>query len=496
MNLKQLKDLLRELKKQISEKVSENDSLFDKVKDRYKSWDKDYTKFLSIEAADENIELSEKSKEYKDYEVLRKEAEKLIKKLTPKLKPDFTGGSKKGFNVFRRNTIAAATSSTTPPASPRKLPVAQSMAALPAVKFTFALVDDFNKLFAVAPNKARQLTLQLVDPKNIFWGVSALNKVKIGTEKIAEVLIKNLREDELVKVFAELFKLKDISFDEGSLLQLMVQNFHTHGCCKKFKESVYEALTTFGDLAAKMVIVDLAELQPGSRSSIATMQPAPGETNKRDSMGLEKPLDIAQLQTAFASMAEAIFLSKDMPKSLLEILVAAGDKQFAVLAKIIHATVVEHGKTLSAKYDRQSLLRVMLSTIPTLIVPAQSQMDSNDVVRKDLIGDRDKFKEALCVKIQVKLNSLAVSSPIVSTNQAPPTDIVAAINQLLGHKSFGFGRAHSRSAATTTFMGGSAVPKEVVDEAAKKAKSKDKVVGDGSQSSSSNSNWPPSNTNN
>lgn len=490
MHLKQLQDLLRALKNQIDIKVSESTSLFEKIKDRYTKWNTSYTEFLK---KDEKIEVSENGKESKEYQTLKKEAEKLIEKLTPTPKSEskLSVSPKKFFGFgARRNTVSSlevvsdsSSSALLADLSPVKAAGATAAAKSKSeIKFVFKSMDDFYRLFEVDADKATRLVLQLVDPANLAWGVSALNQASAVTDRVAGLLIEKLCEGHLVMIFEQLSKQENANAEENSLLIQLIQNFYKHKCFEKFKASIHTALNDFGELASKTAVV-------GSRDSLTILQPVESEANKRDSLGQFKSCDTGILQGAFSAMLEAIFLSDDMPKSLLAVAAKAGDKSFAVLADVIHALIAEESSSLALKYDRQSILMVMLSTIPTLIMPAQSYLDGNDGVRKDLIGDRDEFRQILCAKIKSRFEAVMVADASVSANgQRPSVDSIAEINRLLSQRSFG--RAHSRSAVAATFMGGgAALPSEVVKNAAAIAKTK---KSDGSSNHASSSNSLPS----
>lgn len=499
MNLEQLKKLLNDLKKNIDAKATNDLSLFDKVKKRYTKWNTSYNAFQELEK-DEQIEVAKDSKEYKEYKLLKMEAEKIIKKLTPKSESKHAGNPKKYPDLERRHTVASNLSSPT-----STFPAKQQI--------IFKSIDDFHKLFETDADKAKELVLQLVNPANTFWGVSALNKVKIGTKHIIDVLTKNLSEDELLKVFEELLKLRDLDTNRNSLFQLMIQNFHMRGCCNTFKTNILTVITEFGDLAAKTAIVGLGS---GSRSSTAIMQPIPSEANKRDSVGLEL-FNTQKLPAAFKKMTRVIFLSDAMPKFLLAILKFIPEekvkpdtdgKNFIVFAEMIQSmvqSVIDGEPQFRRKYDQQSLLGRMLPTISQLILLKPLYMDNLGEIRADLMkpepeleqnpgqeqghkqnpnGFRDKLRD----DIERKLKSI-FANPEPQANQIVPADMVVAINQLLGQiyaldssastssngagRSRFFTRAHSRAGVATTFMGGgSAVPKGIVEKVAAIGKSK------------------------
>ncbi|MCL9685385.1 hypothetical protein [Legionella maioricensis] len=175
------------------------------------------------------------------------------------------------------------------------------MLSIPAKKNENTLEGYFNDLFTCDREKATLFVLSLVRTKDVTkfsWGIQVLNEACDKTNKqIADVLINNLSQSELLNVFDELLKgEKSDSWCRGNkLLPILIQQYMAKEECQGFKDFLW---TTLYALAKP-----ISNIKVQQRASMA-MTP--------ESFSAETA-DISSLQQEFSTVMKSMLASKNFP---------------------------------------------------------------------------------------------------------------------------------------------------------------------------------------
>ena len=161
-----------------------------------------------------------------------------------------------GLNASSSSEGPTQITSTSPRAPIPKVTSARATSAVPKASISISdiiqrentLERFFNDLFACDTEKATQFVLSLVRNKDInkfSWAIRVLNEAFDKTNKqIADVLINNLTQTELMSVFDVLFREeKSDSWCRGNnLLPGLIQQYMAHNDAREFKDFIWNAL--------------------------------------------------------------------------------------------------------------------------------------------------------------------------------------------------------------------------------------------------------------
>ena len=169
----------------------------------------------------------------------------------------------------------------------------------------------FNDLFACDEERASQFVLSLVrtkDKTKFSWGIQVLNEASNKNNKqIADVLINNLSESELLNVFDELLKgeASDTWCRGNKLLPILIQHYMAKEECRKFKDFLWTSLFSLAK--------PISNIQVQQRVSMV-MTP--------DSFTAETG-DIISLQKEFSAVMKNMLDPKKLPPLMQKLLCLA-----------------------------------------------------------------------------------------------------------------------------------------------------------------------------
>lgn len=323
----------------------------------------------------------------------------------------------------------------------------------------------FELLFTNDAEKAAQFVLALTQDKEKFtWGIQVLNAASDKSHReIAETLSNNLSEQDLLAVFAELFRLeKQQNWCRGNqLIFTLLQHYLTSEKALSFREFVWSTLFSLAQ--------PLSKIKLKQRSSMLF---------KPESFAAEQQ-DIDELQHAFAAVLKQVLFPKNFPPLMQEIIRQAyfalmqrddlhneADIQmrtlmvFIVLRFINPIIFAEANCRLNTNNlsctDNSSIdtlqiwyKHTLISAIQSLTAP-YSEVENKEPVQEsahvEKLLDRETLHEAIfsqvtqnqalrttlfgMVKTELKLDELSVLNPSHNDTHIPRLDEADAINTL------------------------------------------------------------------